>query len=153
MELREATEKDIIAIGSLFRDTILNVNSQHYTKEQVETWASGFNDVDKWKKRIAEQYFVLALEQDIICGFASITPTGYIDYMFVHKDHQKKGVAKSLLSKIFEKAKKTSCNRLTANVSITALPFFKSKGFKVMRVQKVLYKKVYFTNYHVEFFL
>ncbi len=153
IEIRKATGKDIKPIGQLFRDTIISINSKHYSEAQVKAWASGYNDWAKWERKVADQYFLVATEVSSICGFASLTPEGYIDYMFVHKAHQQKGIAKKLLAEIFEKAGEWQLKRLTADVSITALHFFKSKGFAVMRVQKVFYRKVYFTNYHVELFL
>lgn len=151
--LRTATPNDVQEIGALFRDTILSINTQDYSEEQVKVWASGGSDTDKWLRKIDSQYFLLALEKEVICGFASLTLEGYIDYMFVHKDYQGKGVAKELMHGIFEQANTWKLTRLTSDVSITALPFFKSKGFSVVRNQKVLNKGIYFTNYHLELFL
>ena len=35
-----------------------------------------------------------------LTGFSSIEKNGYLDYMYVHKDHQGKGIAKNLLEEI-----------------------------------------------------
>jgi len=149
MEIRSAKNADITQIGNLFKETILHVNLGDYTPEQVKVWASGSNEIDKWEKKIAEQYFILVEKDDKLCGFSSITPEGYIDYMYVGKDYQGRGVASLLYQELIKKAKEWNVQRLTSDVSITALPFFQHKGFEVVKKQQVLLKGMYFTNYHV----
>jgi putative acetyltransferase len=150
LQLRKASETDIEQIGLLFKETILHKNVRDYEPEQVKAWASGYNETDKWKKKIAEQYFLVAIEDDTLCGMASITPKGYIDYMFVGKDHQGKGVASMLFNALMLKAVEWKVKKLTADVSITAKPFFLHKGFLVVREQEVLLKGIYLTNFYME---
>ena len=150
MQFRRAKETDITQIGILFRDTILHVNKGDYTEDQVKVWASGYNDIEKWKKKIAEQYFILVEENNTLCGFSSLTKQGYLDYMYVSKNYQGRGVASLLLEELLKQANEWNVQRITSDVSKTALPFFLHKGFKVVKEQQVLLKGMYFTNYHME---
>lgn len=150
MQSRRAKEADITQIGKLFRDTILNVNISDYNAEQVKVWAAGYNDIEKWRKKIAEQYFILVEENNVLCGFSSITTQGYLDYMYVSKDYQGRGVASLLLQVLLVKANEWNVQRITSDVSKTALPFFLHKGFKIVKEQQVLLRGMYFTNYHME---
>ena len=51
-EIRQATIDDIPEITSLFRNTIININSRDYSDKQIKVWASGADDIEKWEKRI-----------------------------------------------------------------------------------------------------
>ncbi len=137
MNIRFATKKDIPAIKELFRSTILSVNLKDYTPEQVECWAARGEEVGIWEGRINEQYFILAEENNTILGFAALKLSGYLNSMFVHKDYQGKGVASFLLKKIEEYARMKDISEITADVSITAQPFFSKKGYVILEKQTV----------------
>ncbi|UZR94789.1 GNAT family N-acetyltransferase [Chondrinema litorale] len=147
MQIRQATKADISAISQLFKETILHVNKKDYNERQVIIWASGYDDYEKWKSKIADQYFILAEVAGEVAGFTSITKKGYLDYMFVSHLHQGKGVATALVQAIEDYAFQNKMSEITSDVSITAKPFFISKGFAVIKEQEVLLKGVYFTNY------
>ena len=48
-KIRPLEEKDIYDMQNLFRSTVLNININDYTKEEVEDWASCGNDIEHWK--------------------------------------------------------------------------------------------------------
>ena len=150
MQIRQATNTDISAISQLFKKTILYVNNKDYNEKQVTIWASGFDDYNKWKTKIADQYFIIAEIDEQIVGFSSITKNGYLDYMFVSHLHQGKGVATTLIDEVESFATRNKLTKITSEVSITAKPFFSSKGFTEVKEQQVLLKEVYFTNYQME---
>lgn len=131
--VRKAVSADAGKIGYLYRNTIKSVNKKDYNRRQIEIWVSGFNNFDKWKVKITEQNFYVAELNDEITGFASVTDEGYIDFMFTHKDYQGQGIATKLLNVIEKKAAELKLKKLWAVVSITARPFFKSKGFEISR--------------------
>jgi GNAT superfamily N-acetyltransferase len=93
----------------------------------------GFRKRRKEKVALAidEQYFVVAEEESRIIAFASITHDGYIDFMFTHKDHQRRGVASELYEVIERNALSLGLAEVWAEVSITARQFFSSKGFAI----------------------
>lgn len=137
MKIRQATDKDILAVKELFRQTILSVNLKDYSTEQAECWASRGNDENLWKERILSQYFIVSEDEDIITGFAALKPDGYLNSMFVHKDYQNMGIATALLENIESYAAQKGLNEITADVSITAKPFFLNKGYKILHEQTV----------------
>ncbi|MBN9302821.1 MAG: GNAT family N-acetyltransferase [Dysgonomonas sp. 37-18] len=137
MNIRFATKKDIPAIKELFRSTILSVNLKDYIPKQVGCWAARGEDPSVWEERINEQYFILAEENNTILGFAALKLSGYLNFMFVHKDYQGKGVASFLLKRIEEYARLKDISEITADVSITAQPFFSKKGYIILEQQTV----------------
>lgn len=134
MQIRNATIKDADAIRYLFYDTVTYINSKHYTPRQIEVWRSGYNNIYSWKKKIAEQYFLIAETENKIAGFASLTSEGYLDFMYVNKDLQGKGIAKNLLDALEVKAKELNLKEIITDSSITAKRFFEKKDFRVIQI-------------------
>ena len=147
INIRKAEITDLEKITHLFRETVLHINSKDYSQSQVEIWSSGADNTEKWKQRIEQQYFILAQMENQIVGFASISPDGYLDVFYVHKDFQKQGVAKALLKEIEKQAKIQKNKEITSEISITALPFFEKNGFKVVKEQRKELKGTIFINY------
>ncbi|HCO68538.1 MAG TPA: GNAT family N-acetyltransferase [Dysgonomonas sp.] len=135
--IRKAVENDIFEIRRLFQETILTVNRKDYTEDQAECWADRGENKEVWKERIKEQYFIVAVLDELITGFAALKPDGYLNSLFVHKDYQGCGVASALLYHIENHAISNNLTLITADVSITALPFFLKKGYKIIQEQTV----------------
>ncbi|MBA4191138.1 MAG: GNAT family N-acetyltransferase, partial [Planctomycetaceae bacterium] len=83
-------------------------------------------------------------------GFADLEPDGHIDRFFVHADHQGCGVGSTMMKSLVAEAMRTNCQRLFAEVSITARPFFERHGFTVLAEQEVVVRGVALTNYRME---
>ena len=150
MQIRTATDNDAEKICRLFRDTIITVNSKDYNIEQIAAWSSRSADSERWIGKINDQYFIVSEYETTIIGFASLTMSGYLDFMFVHKDHQGKGIASLLLKCLENKAQELNINQIMSDVSITAKPFFLSKGFVVITEQTVEVDSVPLTNFKMQ---
>tara|TARA_B100001059_G_C17756521_1_gene540232 strand:- start:751 stop:1218 length:468 start_codon:yes stop_codon:yes gene_type:complete len=148
-EIRQATIDDIPEITSLFRNTIININSRDYTDKQIKVWASGADDIEKWEKRINNDYFIVAEANNQIVGFSYLTKGNYLDGLFVHKDYQRKTIASKLLRIMESRASINGFDVIKSDVSITALPFFDSHYYEVEKKQKKSFKGLVFENYIV----
>lgn len=135
IKIYRATKHDVGMITQLFRDTIQNVNSKDYPKDEIDDWSSWWTDHDKWQERIEKQYFIKAMIEDKIVGFSSLAADGYLDFMFTHKDYQGQGVASNLIRKIEKKAKGQGNDLIYSDVSITAKGFFERHGYIVEKQQ------------------
>lgn len=143
-----ATEEQLPDITQLFRQTIKKVSIQHYTPQQVLVWAGGADDTELWRKRIQNQYFILALTNNIITGFASMEyETGYLDTLFVHDSWQGHGIGTALLEDIITCARQQGQKQITTEASITARPLFEKMGFVVVEAQDKLHKGLVFRNF------
>lgn len=129
IKIRTATESDVAAIADLYSETVRNINSKDYTERQIEVWSNGSANLENWKRHIKEQYFVVAEIKNTIAGFSSITPEGYLDFMYVHKDFQRVGIAKKLLDEIEKKAIEQKNPEIFSHVSKTAKGFFEKSGY------------------------
>lgn len=146
MEIRKAKEADLDEILSLFKQTVIEINKKNYSSVQIEAWSSSAEDKDRWLKKIETQHFLVALTKEKMVGFGSVID-GYLDTMFVHKDHQGEGVASKIYSELESLSFKNEARELTTEASITARPFFEKQGFKVVEKQKVNRKGIEITNF------
>lgn len=144
---RRAKSEDIDKITKLYFDTVTNVNSKDYSPEEIKVWSgSAHNNNERWERAVNEQYFIVAEMNKEIVGFGSIAENGYLDFMYVHKDHQRKGIALKLLNEIESKASEQKNKEIFAYVSITARPFFEKYGYEHAGYKIVTVKGVDFRD-------
>ncbi|WP_101688480.1 GNAT family N-acetyltransferase [Dysgonomonas massiliensis] len=130
--IRTATLIDIPELNQLYQGTVLHINRKDYSTEEVEDWASCGNDLKHWAELINQLYFIVAENDELqIVGFASISHDGYLHSMFIHKDHQRQGIASLLYQNIEDFSYRNNIQSITSEVSITAKYFFEKQGFKV----------------------
>ncbi len=149
MRIRTATIEDIAELKSLYVNTINSINSRDYNKEQIAAWASTSENTGSLEKRILDQLFIVAVNDDeIITGFSSLDlKNAYLDLMYVHKNYQKRGIATMLLNELLARANELKIKEITSDVSITARPFFEKRGFDVVKEQIVNVKGVKMINF------
>lgn len=146
LTIRIATKNDILGILTLFEETIRTVNSKDYNQQEIDVWVSCSKNNKALLNTIKEQTFYVAVIENLIVGFSSITTKGYLDLMYVHKDYQRKGIASRLLKNIEAKSKEQINDEIYAHVSKTALPFFKKHEFEVSGIHKNTVQGITFYN-------
>jgi N-acetylglutamate synthase-like GNAT family acetyltransferase len=150
MRIRGFHPDDTAIIVELFRDTVHQVNSRDYTREQVEAWAPQEIDQERWLARLANSFTLVAVDGGQIIGFANLESDGHLDCIYAHAQHQGRGVGTALLTAIEVRARELGLTRLFAEVSITARPFFEHRGFVVVEERRVHCREVWFINYRME---
>lgn len=143
MLIRKYLKSDCESCARLFYETVHNVNTADYTKQQLEAWAPNIPDLQMWDKSFEKNYTLVAVSEGILVGFGDIDEKGYLDRLFVHKDYQKKGIATAICDRL-EKA--VDCD-ITTHASITAKPFFEKRGYVLVKEQQVERRGVLLKNY------
>lgn len=144
MILRRYRSSDCNEIISLFRETVHTINRKDYSREQCDAWAPAEMDIRQWDDLLSSHLTLVAIEGETIVGFADMDDTGYLDHLYVHADHQRHGIATALCDAL-EAA--IPCRIYTTHASITARPFFETRGYAVVKEQKVKRRGVLLTNY------
>ena len=148
MWIRRYEPEDLGQITALFYDTVHAVNAADYAPEQLDAWADGAPDLDRWNGSLLAHHSLVAVEGgELIVGFGDIDGTGYLDRLYVHKDRQGLGIATALCDRL-ERA--VDAPVITTHASITARPFFEGRGYRVLREQRVERHGVQMTNYVME---
>lgn len=143
MLIREYQPSDCKEITELFYNTVHTVNAKDYTKEQLDVWATGQVDLEKWNQSLQEHYSIVVIENEVIVGFGDIDKTGYLGHLFVHADYQGKGIATAICNQL----EQTVQGDITTHASITAKPFFEKRGYKVVKEQQVERQGIFLTNF------
>ena len=146
MEIREYRPEDCAELTRLFYDTVHTVNRKDYTPAQLDAWADGTPDLERWNRSLQEHFSLVALEGEKIIGFGDMDSTGYLDRLYVHKDYQGKGVATALCDRL-EQAVDGS---IVTHASITARPFFEGRGYVMVKAQQVERKGILLRNFVME---
>lgn len=145
--LRPYREADCPALTALFYDTVHTVNAADYTEAQLRAWATGTVDLAAWNDSFLAHTTVVAVMGETIVGFGDITQDGYLDRLYVHRDHQREGIGTAICDAL-ERA--VSAETITTNASITARPFFERRGYRVVQPQTVYRQGVALTNYRTK---
>jgi putative acetyltransferase len=145
--IRRATYDDVDEILKLFRETLTSVCRSDYNREQIPVWVASAENKQNWLHRIKKQYFLIAELDDMITGFGSIENGDYIDLLYVHKDYLRQGIANRLLSELENVSGRMRKSLITADVSITAKPFFEKHGYKTIKEQKNILDGVEIINF------
>jgi putative acetyltransferase len=150
VEVRNAAAGDASAVADIFYNTVLNVNVGDYSVAQVEAWAGPAPDPEMWERRIAEddaRNVFVATKEDRVVGFAELEEDGHVDTLYVHHQYQGCGIASALLDQIEAEARSIGLRRLYTEASITAEPFFRRRGFSMVRPQDVEVRGHTFRNF------
>ncbi|MDA6071219.1 GNAT family N-acetyltransferase [Flavobacterium sp. AC] len=150
MDFKKATISDLKEMQEMYIETIQWICKNDYNPLQINAWVSGLNDTERWLKVIHSQYVLLALVDDKIVGYGTLKDGNYIDFFCVHKDFQRQGIADKIFSELEIEAKKENAKTISADVSITAKPFFEKKGFNTKAEQKNIRLGVELINYKME---
>ncbi len=146
MEVRKYQQSDCKELTELFYNTVHTVNAEDYTKEQLNAWATGQVDLEKWNQSLQEHFSVVAVDHEVIVGFGDIDKTGYLDRLFVHVEYQGKGIATAICDQLERAAQ----GNIVTHASITARPFFEKRGYQVVKEQQVERQGILLTNFIME---
>ncbi len=144
MQIRTYRSSDCEETAELFYDTVHTVNARDYSKEQLDVWATGNEDLDRWDQSFLEHDSVVAVDGGRIVGFGDIDAAGYLDRLYVHRDHQGKGIATAICNEL-ERA--VGVDKIVTHASITARGFFEKRGYKLVKEQQVERQGMFLTNF------
>lgn len=147
MELKQFESSMIREVVGLFEETILTINRRDYSEEQVKAWANNNQTSGEWVDCLENSFTYVAMIDDKIVGFGNLTGDGLFDLLYVHKDHQAKGIGSAIIRKLEAEAKLHRMKSLSTDASTTAKPFFLSRGYDVFEEQIKWIDGISFINY------
>ena len=123
--IRHYVSSDCNYLASLFYETVHTVNAKDYSKEQLAAWAPSIPNLTLWNKSFLEHKTLVAIKHDMVVGCGDI--------------------ASLLCDKLEENYQK-----VTTHASITAKPFFQSRGYVLVKEQQVVRDNISLTNFLME---
>lgn len=144
--VEKAATENLDEILDLFENSIKTACTKDYHQRQIIAWTSARNDKERWMLKIANQYFIVAKHKNKIVGFGSLEKN-YIDLLYVHHNYLRKGIASLLYNTLKDESENLEFTTLLTHASKTAVPFFKSKNFKIIKENKVIKKEIEIINF------
>lgn len=151
--IRKGELRDLAELQKLFLETITEICKADYNEDQIDAWISDTKNNEnkqRWINILTKQFVLVAQIKNDIIGFITLENGNYIDLLYVHKNHQRKGIANSLYANIENEARQMNQLFLTSDVSKTARPLFEKVGFELIKEQIVVRKNVELTNYKMK---
>ena len=145
IQIRAFTEQDATAVAELFYHTVHSVNAADYNEEQLNAWAPAEVLAEDWSHRFDGRLAVVAMSSGEVVGFADMdVERCYLDRLYVHRDYQRCGVGTALCD-VLESACPVG-SVISVHASLTAEPFFLSRGYRLETRQQVLCRGVLMNN-------
>ncbi len=85
-----------------------------------------------------------------VVGFAELESTEHVDCFYCHRGYQRRGVGSVLLQHVKAESTRQVNQKMFAEVSVTARPFFERQSFCLIREQEVTVRGVTMTNFVME---
>jgi putative acetyltransferase len=148
--IRAYVADDLDTAIALFTRSVREVASRDYGPEQIAAWAPEEVDRDRWAARLGGRPTFVATIAGEMAGFSDLEPDGPIDMLFVHADHQGRGVAGALLRHIEAQAAAQGLARMFTEASLTARGVFEHHGFEVIAAQDVALRGQTLRNFRME---
>lgn len=136
-KVREATANDVVAIRDVATKAWYNTYLNIYAASTInELLVASYNETHL-KKRLEEQLFLVAEEEEEIVGFANFIygKELYLSAHYVHPESQHKGYGTSLLEKGLEhfQDKYDVVYLEVDNKNEGAIKYYQNHGFEIVR--------------------
>ncbi|MGN0808052.1 MAG: GNAT family N-acetyltransferase [Candidatus Coproplasma sp.] len=144
MTIRQYRIEDFELVSQLFYETVKCINAKDYSVEQIDAWTKSSNCLKTRQDDLLGQRTLVAEINGATVGFGSIDKSGYLDLLFTHKDYQRHGIATALCNEL-----EKDYAKIRTFSSVTAKPFFESRGYTVVKEQEVERFGVKLKNYEM----
>ena len=136
--LRPFLPADVTVLAEILRASIEELTSDDYSEAQQQAWASVADDEAEFGRRLARAMTLLAILDGAPVGFASVERAEHLDMLYVHPAAAGRGVGSMLVDAVVKLAAARGISKLTADVSDSALGFFRRLGFVPQQRKSIL---------------
>jgi putative acetyltransferase len=127
--LRPFLIEDAPLLAEIFRASISELTMDDYSERQQEAWTSAAADEEAFGESLAEKLTLIATLNGAPVGFASLENNDTIAMLYVHPAAAGQGVGAMLVDALEKLAGARGTKKLRADVSDSALDFFRKRGF------------------------
>jgi len=147
--IRAYSDDDLEAIVSCFGESVRVIGARYYAPDQIAAWAPDSPDMEGWANRLRSGGVFVADADGAIAGFVRVEDNGFVDLLYVHPNHERRGVGRELLEVACSWAASQGAHRLESEVSIAARPLFEVVGFRVEGEQSVEHRGIRFLTFRM----
>jgi putative acetyltransferase len=129
LAIRPFLPEDVPLLAEIFRASIEELSGEDYSEAQQQAWASLADDEEAFAHRLSNGLTLLGTVDGSPVGFASLAGKEHIDMLYIHPAATGQGVGSMLVDALEKLAAARGAGKLTAEVSDSALTFFRRRGF------------------------
>lgn len=133
MQVRPPREDELEAVAATHVAAAEAGGARAYDPETVESWAKrGERSPDDYPVDDPATHFVVAVTGDReVAGFGELVPDEReVRAVYVHPDHERRGVGTALLAHLEGYARALDCQALTLQSSLNAVEFYERAGWQ-----------------------
>jgi putative acetyltransferase len=131
--LRPYLAEDAPVLAAIFVASIEGLTADDYSEAQQEAWTAVADDEAEFGKRLASELTLVATQEGLPVGFASLKGKDQIDLLYVHPGAVGQGVASMLCDALEKLAGARGAKSLTVDASDNAAEFFLKRGYEAMQ--------------------
>ncbi len=128
--LRPYLTEDAPLLAAIFVASIEGLTGDDYSEAQQEAWMAAADDEAEFGKRLASELTLVATQEGLPVGFASLKGKDHIDLLYVHPGAVGQGVASALCDALEKLAGARGAKSLTVDASDNAAEFFLKRGYE-----------------------
>lgn len=150
--IRSYEISDAPALAELRYASVHSLGAAAYTQEQLHAWCPAQETVKSVRARCEDgrqNWVALAADKRII-GMIDLEANGHVDYLYVHPEHARRGLASGLLAHMERAARAARLDRIFTEASELARPAFTKAGFHVRHRRDFEIRGVMIHNYAME---
>ena len=144
--LRPLLPTDVAVLAAIFRASIDELAMDDYDNAQLAAWIASADDAQAFGKRLAENLTLIATLNQSPAAFACLKGADTIDMLYVHPDAARQGIGSQLVDALERIATARGAQKLTGDISDTALPLFEQRGYTQQRRNTVRLGDVWIGN-------
>jgi putative acetyltransferase len=129
LAMRPFLAADAPLLAEIFRASIEELTGDDYSEAQQQAWASIADDEEAFAEHLRNALTLLGTMDGSPVGFASLDGPERLDMLYIHPAAAGQGVGSMLIDALEKLAAARGAGKLTADVSDSALAFFRKRGF------------------------
>ncbi len=136
MKIEQFQDCQAEAVSSLIRRNLLEVNSQDYAQDVIDSLAAYFSPATLLKNSRSQTIFVATQAGEVV-GTAGLdnfgtaeSPNYYAVAVFVVPESHRQGIGFRLMEAVELKAKELGAEKVTVRAAITAKGFYQKLGYR-----------------------
>ena len=133
IEIRKATDADVVPLSGLIRRTIRVSNSKDYDQQSIDLLCSIF-EPEQVSKRIVNELILLCFVGGDLIGTVGLR-RDYLRSLFIEPSYQRQGLGKVLVANIEQIARQNVISDILVHSSITAQRFYDALGYEFVEFQ------------------
>ncbi len=133
----------------VFYAAVSTLSAQDYPPDQIAAWLDSVPEPSNWTHRLITALSCrVAFDDEGVFAFASISPSGHIDFVMCAPRRAGQGIARQLVEEIMAVAARAGVTKFTTQASLTSRPLFERLGFEVSEQRSALGLMCFGMYYH-----